>query len=37
MVEEWHMRISYIIAIEVLKGSYFEDLRLCEGGRIMLN
>jgi hypothetical protein len=26
------MIISYTIAVEVLKGSYFKDLRLCEGG-----
>jgi hypothetical protein len=32
----WHMRISYIIAVEVLKGSYFEDLILYEEGGIML-
>jgi hypothetical protein len=36
MVGIWHMRISYIIVIEVLKGSYFEDLRLYEGSGIML-
>ena len=31
------MRISYMITIHVQEGSYLEDLRLYDGGGIMLN